>query len=239
MFCKTKVSPIRSFWNGAAAVWRRQALKSKKDTHLHLHSPFFPMLYSALMACECPSCLSMELFCCTGRHCHSSCGCSVLWPKLWLPHSRSSSLLLGEVSHGWLLYVSYICCAGFQICPAWLLITFLIFGTRLSRGSALPPHGSALGQETMSAQSCHPACFIALWNLVRGWSFHRSTTGQFLDILCSEFVTQGSYKLGIWDTPQCYRQLLRGLLRVQTHPDAEQGSFSLTASFPKMLKNRM
>lgn len=60
---------------------------------------------------------------------------------------------------------------------------------------------STQGEEVMSTRSCHPAYHIALWNPVCGWSFHKLTTEQFLDILCSEFVPQGSYKLGIWDTP--------------------------------------
>lgn len=109
-------NPLNShFWKSAAPFWGRQTPNSKK---MHIYTcTALPMLYHALLACGCPLCFSRELCFPTGQNCHLSQGCSVLWPKLQLLHSRNSILPLGEVIHGWLLHVSCICCGGFHRCP--------------------------------------------------------------------------------------------------------------------------
>lgn len=161
VFYKAKKSPKCSLLKQCCSFLGKAGSEEQKTCTSTLAWPFpsLPMLYRALLPCGHPLCLSWELCFPTGQHCHSSCGCSVLWPKLRLLPSRNSILPLGEVSHGWLLHVSCICRGRFQTCPAWLLIAFLLFGNHLSRGSALAPHISAPGQETTSAQSCHPAHF--------------------------------------------------------------------------------
>lgn len=130
--------------------------REKKKKHIYTCTAL-AMLYHALLVCGCPLCLSRELCFPAGGHCHSSGGCSMLWPKLQFPHSRNSILPLGEVSCGWLLHAALSAVeVSKHALPDFSLPFFLLFRSYPSRGSALPPHTAAPGHETTSAQS-HPS----------------------------------------------------------------------------------